>query len=220
MAISIPDLRTTFDGRVVAPEDAGYDEARTLFYGGFDHRPAVIIRPTDASEVARVVSLARDTGLDLAIRSGAHSLAGHSISDGGIVLDLGEMRRIEIDAERRTAWAETGATAAEVTTASGAHGLAVGFGDTGSVGIGGITLGGGVGFLSRKYGLTIDSLLGQMWSPPRASSSAWMARRTRTCSGPSGVAAATSVWPPGSCSASIRWTGSWAACCSSRLLRR
>ncbi|MDQ4004830.1 MAG: FAD-binding oxidoreductase [Actinomycetota bacterium] len=158
-SLSIPDLRAEFDGRVIAPEDGGYDEARTLFYGGFDHRPAVIIRPIDGSEVSRVVSLARETGLELAVRSGAHSLAGHSISDGGIVLDLTEMRKLEIDVERRTAWAETGLTAGELTTGAGAHGLAVGFGDTGSVGIGGITLGGGVGFLARKYGLTIDSLI-------------------------------------------------------------
>jgi FAD/FMN-containing dehydrogenase len=109
--------------------------------------------------VARVVSLARDTGLELAVRSGGHSVAGHSISDGGIVLDLSNMRALDIDVERRTAWAETGLTASDYTTATSAHGLATGFGDTGSVGIGGITLGGGVGYLVRKYGLTIDSLL-------------------------------------------------------------
>ena len=158
-AISIPQLRAALTGRVIAPDDAEYDKARTVFYGGIDRRPAVIVRVADATDVARVVSLARETGLELAVRSGGHSAAGHSVSDGGIVLDLSAMRALEIDVEQRTAWAETGLTAGEYTTTAGAHGLATGFGDTGSVGIGGITLGGGVGYLVRKYGLTIDSLL-------------------------------------------------------------
>ena len=157
--MSIPELRAEFDGRVIAPDDVGYDEARTVFPGGFDRRPAVIIRPADATEVARVVSLARETGLELAVRSGGHSSAGHSVTDGGIVLDLANMRELDIDVDGRTAWAQAGLTAAEYTAAAGAHGLATGFGDTGSVGIGGITLSGGVGFLARKHGLTIDSLL-------------------------------------------------------------
>lgn len=157
--LSIPQLRAEFDGQVIAPEDPGYDKARTVVMGGIDRRPAVIIRPADAGEVARVVSLARETGLELAVRSGGHSGAGHSVSDGGIVLDLANLRGLEIDVEHRTAWAQTGLTAGEYTTAAAAHGLATGFGDTGSVGIGGITLGGGVGYLSRKHGLTIDDLL-------------------------------------------------------------
>jgi FAD/FMN-containing dehydrogenase len=157
--LSIPDLRAEFDGRVIAPDDVGYDEARTVFPGGIDRRPAVIIRPADAADVARVVSLARETGLELAVRSGGHSGAGHGVSEGGIVLDLANMRALDIDVDGRTAWAETGLTAGEYTAAVGAHGLATGFGDTGTVGIGGITLGGGVGFLARKHGLTIDNLL-------------------------------------------------------------
>jgi FAD/FMN-containing dehydrogenase len=157
--ISIPQLRLTFNGGVIAPGDAGYDAARTVFYGGVDRRPAVILRAKDADDVARAVSLARETGLELAIRSGGHSPAGHSVSEGGIVLDLSDMRSLQIDAKRRTAWAETGLTAAEYTLAASAHGLATGFGDTGSVGIGGITLGGGIGYLVRKHGLTIDDLL-------------------------------------------------------------
>jgi len=157
--ISIPRLRAAFDGRVVAPDDAGYDQARQVFYGGFDRRPAAIVRPLDANQVAQVVDLARDGGLELAVRSGGHSLAGHSVSDGGIVLDLSELTAIDIDPEGRTAWAETGLTAGAYTAAVGAHGLVTGFGDTASVGIGGLTLGGGVGYLVRTHGLTIDSLL-------------------------------------------------------------
>ncbi|HLF26837.1 MAG TPA: FAD-binding oxidoreductase [Anaerolineae bacterium] len=155
---AVQQLRAVLTGRVIAPDDAEYDEARTIFYGGFDRRPAAIVRVADATDVSRVVSLAREIGLELAVRSGGHSNAGHSVSEGGIVLDLSDMRALDIDAQRRTAWAQTGLTAGEYTAAAGAYGLATGFGDTGSVGIGGITLGGGVGFLVRKHGLTIDSL--------------------------------------------------------------
>lgn len=158
-SLPLADLRATLRGRVITPDDARYDQARTIFPGGFDRRPAVIIRVADATDVARVIALARETGLALAIRSGGHSGAGHSVVEGGIVLDLSEMHALHINPEQHTAWAETGLTAGEYTTATSAYDLATGFGDTGSVGIGGITLGGGVGYLVRKHGLTIDSLV-------------------------------------------------------------
>jgi len=157
--ISLAQLRAAIKGQIITPDDAEYDKARTVFTGGIDRRPAVIIRVANAADVAQVVSLARETGLELAVRSGGHSAVGHSVSEGGIVLDLSDMRSIQIDSDQRTVWVESGLTAGAVTAALGAHGLAVGFGDTGSVGVGGITLGGGVGYLVRKYGLTIDSLL-------------------------------------------------------------
>jgi FAD/FMN-containing dehydrogenase len=157
--LSIPDLRATVEGRVIAPDDDGYDEARTVVLGGIDRRPLVIVRPANATDVARIIALARETGLPLAVRSGGHSGAAHSVVDDGIVLDLRDLNELDIDVEGRTAWAGAGLTAAEYTTAAAAHGLATGFGDTGSVGLGGITLGGGVGYLVRKHGLTIDSLL-------------------------------------------------------------
>jgi hypothetical protein len=157
--LSIDTLRTEFPGRVIAPGDAEYDQARTVLYGGFDKHPAVIIRVEDATEVARVIELARETGLELAVRSGGHSNAGHSTTEGGILLDLSPMKAIEIDDTAQTAWAQAGLTALEVSQAANQHGLAIGFGDTGSVGIGGITTGGGVGYLVRRDGLTIDNLL-------------------------------------------------------------
>ena len=157
--LSIPQLRGAVHGEVIAPDDAAYDRARTVFAGDVDRRPAVIVRASDADDVSHVLGLARETGLELAVRSGGHSNAGHGVSEGGIVLDLGAMKELDIDVDGRTAWAQTGLTAAGFSAAVGAHGLAVGFGDTGSVGVGGITLGGGVGYLVRKYGLTIDSLL-------------------------------------------------------------
>ena len=100
-------------GQVILPDDAIYKEARTVFYGGFDRHPAAIVRVKDASDIARVVSLARESGLELAIKSGGHSLAGHSVSEGGIVLDLSGMKNLEVDTEGLTAWAQTGLTAGE-----------------------------------------------------------------------------------------------------------
>jgi FAD/FMN-containing dehydrogenase len=158
--VAIDELRSTVRGRVLAPEDDGYEQARVVFSGSIDKRPGAIVRAAGAPDVARVVSVARELRLELAVRSGGHSGAGHSTSEGGLVLDLRAMKDIRIDAGDRTAWAETGLTAGEYSIAAGAHGLATGFGDTGSVGIGGLTLGGGVGYLSRTHGMTIDNLLG------------------------------------------------------------
>jgi FAD/FMN-containing dehydrogenase len=157
--VELPRLRAAVDGRVITPDDAGYDQARTIFYGGFDRRPAAIVRPADATQVAQVVNLARDGGHELAVRGGGHSNAGHSVSEGGIVLDLSELTAIDVDPQARTAWAQAGLTTGAYTATVQAQGLVTGFGDTGSVGIGGLTLGGGVGYLVRKHGLTIDSLL-------------------------------------------------------------
>jgi FAD/FMN-containing dehydrogenase len=156
---ALPRLREVIGGRVVGPDDEGYDRARTVVPGDIDLHPAAIANPRDTAEVAAVIGVARETGLELSVRSGGHSGAGHGLTEGGIVLDVGELRELDIDVRGRTAWAGTGLTAGGYTTATGAHGLATGFGDTGSVGLGGITLGGGVGLLVRKHGLTVDSLL-------------------------------------------------------------
>lgn len=158
-SFDVENLRRQLTGRVITRDDPGYDDARIMFYGGLDPHPGAIAQVADSADVGRVISLAQESGVELAVRSGGHSVAGHSTTEGGIVLDLRTMNRIEIDPTARTAWAETGLTAVEYTQAAGQHGLVTGFGDTGSVGIGGITLGGGVGYLVRKHGLTIDSLL-------------------------------------------------------------
>jgi FAD/FMN-containing dehydrogenase len=157
--LSHPPLADELQGRVIEPGHPDYDEARRVFPGDVDRRPTAIVKVRNADDVARVIAHARESGLELAVRSGGHSGAGHGVTDGGIVLDVSEMKGLDIDPVRRTAWAETGLTAGEYTAAAGRHGLATGFGDTGTVGIGGITLGGGIGFLVRKHGLTIDDLL-------------------------------------------------------------
>jgi FAD/FMN-containing dehydrogenase len=155
----VADLRSHIEGRVLGPNDPGYDDARVVALGGIDSRPAVIVRPAVDADVVRTIAFAKTTGLPFAVRSGGHSGAAHSTANGGVVLDLRDMTAIEFDVPGRTAWAEAGLSAAEFTASAAAHGLAVGFGDTGSVGLGGLTLGGGVGYLARKHGLTIDNLL-------------------------------------------------------------
>ncbi len=155
----IRNLRASLNGKVIGADDPRYDEARRVVFTGFDLRPAAIVRAADAADVARVVGLARETGAELAVRSGGHSRAGHGTSEGGIVLDLSAMNAVEIDADGRSAWAQTGITAGAYTNATGEHGLATGLGDTATVGLGGITLGGGIGYLVRKNGLAIDDLL-------------------------------------------------------------
>ena len=156
---SIADLGKSIKGRVIGPGDADYNSRRMVHSPAFDRRPAVIVRVANADDVRRVIDLARESALELAVRSGGHSSVGHGTTEGGIVLDLGDMKGLEIDVKSGTAWAEAGLTAVEYTKATHEHGLVTGFGDTGSVGIGGITTGGGVGYFVRKFGLTIDDLL-------------------------------------------------------------
>jgi FAD/FMN-containing dehydrogenase len=151
-------FRAELQGELILPGGTDYDAARHAHNTIYDRRPTFIVKAAGAGDVARTVVLARDAGMELAVRSGGHSVAGHSTVDDGIVLDLSGMKGLHIDAERRTAWAQPGLTAGEYTAAAAAHGLATPFGDTGSVGIAGLTLGGGIGFLVRKYGLAIDAL--------------------------------------------------------------
>jgi FAD/FMN-containing dehydrogenase len=157
--IDLDALRAAVAGQVIEQGDDGYEAARTVFPGNVDRRPDVIVRPAGEADVARVVVAARDASLPLAVKSGGHSPAGHGVSEGGITLDLSSMDALELDAEGLTAWAEPGITAGAYTQAAGALGLATGFGDTASVGVGGITLAGGIGFLVRAHGMTIDNLL-------------------------------------------------------------
>jgi FAD/FMN-containing dehydrogenase len=160
-AALLDDLRAVVRGPVVGPADPEYDGARALMYGGLDKRPAAVARVADARDATAVVRYATAQEVPLSVRSGGHGVAGHAVVDGGIVIDLRALTGLELspDGDPPTAWAGTGLTAGRLSTALAAHGLAVGFGDTGSVGVGGITLGGGIGYLVRKHGLTIDNLL-------------------------------------------------------------
>ena len=157
--IDVDVLRSRVRGDVIVPGDDRYEQARRMFYGGLDSKPSAFVRVADAADVGVALAYVQDTGTEFTIRSGGHSLSGLSTIDSGLIIDVRGLKTIETDPNERTMWAGSGSTASEVTLAAAEHGLAIGFGDTGSVGIGGITLGGGVGFLSRKHGLTIDSLL-------------------------------------------------------------
>ena len=157
-ALDLEAFEAGLHGSIVLPGSPEYDEARQVTARSTTGDPALIVRAADAADVARTVALARESGLALSVRGGGHSLAGYGTNDGGIVLDLGAMKGLHIDPERRLAWAQPGLTAGEYTVAAAAHGLATPFGDTGSVGIAGLTLGGGIGWLVRKYGLAIDAL--------------------------------------------------------------
>jgi FAD/FMN-containing dehydrogenase len=165
MASSISPLPSSLQtlegivGRVVTPGDPAYDKTRAVFYGDVDKHPAAIVRVANVDDIRRVIALARAEGHELAVRSGGHSIPGHGTTEDGLVIDLRDMSKMDIDAAARTAWVETGATAGQVTEALAKHGLVIGFGDAGSVGVGGITLSGGIGFLVRKFGMTIDSVL-------------------------------------------------------------
>jgi FAD/FMN-containing dehydrogenase len=157
--IPTDDLRSQLDGELITPDDSSYDDARHVFFRGWNRRPLAVARVAGANDVARVVTAARATGLELAVRSGGHSRPGYGTVDGGLVIDLSPMNSTVVDADAKTAWVETGSTAGQFTNTTAEHDLIAGLGDTGSVGVGGITLAGGVGFLVRKNGLTIDNLL-------------------------------------------------------------
>src|ERR1700686_306684 len=148
-----------FRGRLVAPEDADYEEARKVYNAMIDRRPALLAYPADAADAAAIVSFARDRGLLLAIRGGAHNGAGLGVCDDGVVLDLSELKNVEVDPSARTVRVGGGCTWGEVDRATAAHGLATPSGIISTTGVGGLTLGGGIGHLTRKCGLTIDNLL-------------------------------------------------------------
>jgi FAD/FMN-containing dehydrogenase len=157
--LTLDELRSSIKGRLITQDDPDYDKARTVVVGDVDRRPAVIVRVANAADVARVIGIARERGVELTVRCGGHSSGGLGVADDAIVIDLRDLTALDIDLDGRTAWAGAGLTAGAYSTAVGAHGLATGFGDTGSVGLGGITLGGGIGYLVRKHGMTIDNLL-------------------------------------------------------------
>ena len=146
-------------GTLVRPGDAAYEQDSQVWNSARQGAPRAIVRAADAGDVATAIEFARSNGLEIAVRSGGHSLAGHSSGDGVLVIDLRDLRGLHIDPRQQLAWAGAGLTAGEYTAAAAAHGLATPFGDTGSVGIAGLTLGGGIGWLARKHGLAVDALV-------------------------------------------------------------
>jgi len=146
-------------GQLVTPADSDYDEARTIYNAMIDKHPALIARCHDAADVIAAVNFARENHLDVAVRSGGHNGAGLAMVDDGLVIDLSPMKGIRVDPVARTVQVEAGCTWGDVDHATHSFGLAVPSGIISTTGVGGLTLGGGIGYLSRKYGLTIDNLL-------------------------------------------------------------
>jgi FAD/FMN-containing dehydrogenase len=153
------ELRTRLGGQVILPDDPNYDDARALHNGMIDKRPAVIVRCGSGADIAGALDFARTSKLTVAVRGGGHNGPGFGTVEDGLVIDLSPMNLVEVDPGRRTARVQGGATWADVDGATHAHGLATPSGIISSTGVGGLTLGGGHGYLSRKYGLTIDNLL-------------------------------------------------------------
>jgi hypothetical protein len=156
---ALAELDASFAGELVLPDHPDFDRRRAVWNGSIDRRPALIARCAGRDDVAPVLSLARRTGLPLALRGGGHSCPGQSVCDDGIVLDLGAMKRIEVDAGAGTVRAEGGVLLGELDQATQEHGLAVPAGIVTHTGLAGLTLGGGIGWLQRRHGLTIDQLL-------------------------------------------------------------
>jgi FAD/FMN-containing dehydrogenase len=148
-----------FEGQLFAPGDAGYDEARRIWNGAIDRRPALIARCAGETDVVAALRLAREQDLAVAVRSGGHGVAGHAVCDDGIVIDLSSMRRVEVDPQARTARVQAGVLLGELDEAAQTFGLATPAGIVSHTGVAGLTLGGGIGWLTRKLGATVDNLL-------------------------------------------------------------
>jgi FAD/FMN-containing dehydrogenase len=158
-SISSPSPRPTPGVTLLRQDDPGYDDARRIWNGMIDRRPAAIARCTSASDVAAAIAFARSEGLHMSVRCGDHSAAGAAVCEGGLMIDLSPMRGLEVDPERRVARVEPGLRWRDVDQATQAHGLATTGGTVSDTGVAGLTLGGGLGWLAGRYGLTCDNLL-------------------------------------------------------------
>ena len=154
----IDELRRSFAGLIIEPDSAAYDDARRVWNAVFDRRPALVVRPSTVDDVVAAVRFGRERDLEIAVRGGGHSAVGHSTSDGGLVIDMGQMNDVVVDPDTRRATTGGGALLGQLDIAGQEHGLVCPVGVVGHTGVAGLTLGGGVGRLQRRFGLTIDSL--------------------------------------------------------------
>jgi FAD/FMN-containing dehydrogenase len=155
----ISEIKSKVRGQVLLPADPGFEEARTIWNAMIDRRPAMIVRCSGVSDVMDAVRLARDLDVQPAVRGGGHNIAGNAVCEGGLMIDLSPMRSVRVDPEARRAYVEPGATLADFDREAQAFALATPLGINSTTGVAGLTLGGGFGWLSRKYGLTVDNLI-------------------------------------------------------------
>ena len=158
IANAIANIDGTFSGRLLRPDDAGYDSARRVHNGMVNKRPALIAQCRGTADVVDAVKLARGLGLEVSVRGGGHNVAGRAVMEGGLMIDLAGMKGTHVDAGRRTVRSQGGATWADLDRETQLHGLAVTGGVVSTTGIAGLTLGGGMGWLMGKYGLALDNL--------------------------------------------------------------
>jgi FAD/FMN-containing dehydrogenase len=156
----LQELRSQLSGALLRPTDDGFDDARAVWNGMIDRKPGLIVRCASTSDVVNAVNFARERGLLLAVRGGGHNAAGKAVCDGGLVIDLSQMRNVTVDPESRTAHVDGGATWADFDGATQAYGLATTGGLISTTGVAGLTLGGGFGWLMRSYGMACDNLIG------------------------------------------------------------
>ena len=156
---AIDELKTATRGQLLLPGDAGFDEARSIWNAMIDRHPAMILRCAGVADVRRGVAFARDNDLPLAVRGGGHNIAGTALCDDGLVIDLSPMKSVQIDPAARRAYVEPGATLGDFDHEAQAFGLATPLGINSTTGVAGLTLGGGFGWLSRRYGMTVDNLI-------------------------------------------------------------
>ena len=160
--LDVSKLRSTFRGQLLLPGDAGYAAARPIWNAMIERTPALIAQCANAEDIGAALQFAQAQGLEIAVRGGGHNIAGHALTDGGVVIDLSKMRAVEVDPEAHVARVQPGATLADVDAATQRHGLATPVGINSTTGIAGLTLGGGFGWLTRRYGMTVDNLRSAM----------------------------------------------------------
>lgn len=158
-ATTIEEFKASLRGELIQPNDEGYDDARKVWNGMFDRKPAIIVRCVSTSDVINAVNFARDNTLPISVRGGGHNVAGTAVCDDGMMIDLSLMRRVNVDKRNRTARVDGGALLGDVDHETQLHGLAVSAGIVSHTGVGGLALGGGFGWISRKYGLSVDNLI-------------------------------------------------------------
>ena len=156
---ALTKLSGAIKGRVLGPDDSGYDEARQIWNAMIDRRPAVIVQPANSDDVAPAIKFARENTLEISVRGAGHNIAGNAICNGGLTIDFSQMKQVRVDAATKRAYVDAGATLGDLDAATQRHGLATPVGINSTTGIAGLTLGGGFGWLTRKHGMTIDNLV-------------------------------------------------------------